>query len=195
MNAIKWIKRAVAVVIVIIVVVCLFYLAVLLRGCRQAAKSVGQTIEQVEDKVWAKPENPEAAKPVKAVIKQKLVGQDGKPRLEIIVPPSQDTTKLLVPGGEEVYVKPESANVTVTKIRPALIRLSPTLHFCVASDFKTFGYGLKIRVIEVWQFGAGGYYINGLGPGVGVDLKIISNLSIDAIQFINSRAVGVSVKL
>ncbi len=195
MTATKWIKWVVMVVITIIVIVCLFYLAVLLRGCHKVARSIGQSIEQVEDRVWAKPENPEAAKPVKAIVKQRLIGQDGKPRLEILVPPSQDTTKLLVPGGEEVYVKPESAHVIVTKIRPALIRISPTLHFCVVSDFKTLGYGLKLRVIEIWRFGACGYYVNGMGPGVGVDFRIISNLSLDAMQFINCRAMGISVKL
>lgn len=195
MNTVKWIKWIVMAVVGVIALVCVFYLAVLLRGCHQTAKSIGQSIEQVEDRVWAKPENPEAAQPVKPIIKQRLIGQDGKPRLEIIVPPSKDTTKLLVPGGEEVYVKPESANVIVTKIQPALIRISPTLHFTVVSDFKAIGYGLKLRVIEIWRFGACGYYVNGMGPGAGIDLRLISNLSVDAIQFINQRAVGVSIKL
>ena len=198
MNTSKWIKWSVMAVVGIIALVCIFYLAVLLRGCGKtikAVKSIGQTIEQVEDRAWAKPENPEAAKPVKAIIKQRLIGQDGKPRLEIIIPPSKDTTKLLVPGGEEVYVKPESANVIVTLTRPALIRISPTLHFTAVSDFKTIGFGFKLRIIEVWRFGVCGYYVNSMGPGAGIDLRIISNLSVDAIQFINQRAVGISIKL
>jgi hypothetical protein len=198
MNTVKWIKWIVMAVIGIIALVCIFYLAVLLRGCGKtikAVKGIGQTIEQVEDRTWAKPENPEAAKPVKPIIKQRIIGQDGKPRLEIIVPPSKDTTKLLIPGGEEVYVKPESANVIVTLTRPALIRIAPTLHFTAVSDFKTIGFGLKLRVIEIWRFGACGYYVNGMGPGAGIDLRIISNLSIDAIQFINQRAMGISIKL
>lgn len=198
MNNIKFVKWIVSGVIAVLAVACLFYLIITLRGCKNMVETVTAPFEKKEDRTWIDPGTGLPTPIVKPVVKQRWFGQDDEPRLEIVIPPSDDTTKLRIPGGEEVYAQSSgdsAVNIKVTKINPAIVRLRPSLHVCAVYNFKTVGFGIKVRALEIWRFGAAGYFVNNIGFGAGVDLRLISNVSIDAVRFLDGFGCGVSLKL
>jgi len=196
MNNFKFVKWIVSGVIAVLAIVCLFYLVITLRGCKHMVEDVTKPFEKKADQSFINPETGEPVQPVKSVIKQRWIGQDDEPRLEITIPPSEDTTKLWIPGGEKVYViAGEDSAIKVVKINPALIRLKPSLHVCAIYNFKTVGFGIKIRALEIWRFGIAGYFVDNMGFGAGVDLRLISNVSIDAVRFLDGFGCGMSLRL
>jgi len=196
MNNFKFVKWIVSGVIAVLAVICLFYLVITLRGCKNMIKDVTKPIEEIADQNWIDPGTLLPTPEVKPIVKQRWFGQDDEPRLEITIPPSDDTVKLRIPGGEAVYAQGgDSLKIKVVKINPALIRLKPSLHVCAVYNFKTVGFGIKVRALEIWRFGITGCFVNNMGFGAGVDLRLISNISVDVVRFLDGFGCGVSLKL
>lgn len=186
----KLIRRIFWVAGIIVIIALAGYLIITIRGCQDKViesitpgrrASVGR-----EDPLWGKPREMR--------IKQSLIGRGDKPIIEIVIPPSDDSTRLRIPGGETVYGFPEDGKIQITKYQPPVIRLRPTFHLTGLTDFSGVFYGLKVRVVEVWRFGLCGY-IATCGPGVGGDFRVISNISIGGVRTLNKWFVEVSVKL
>ncbi|MGB3341321.1 MAG: hypothetical protein WBB37_07565 [bacterium] len=175
---------------VIVIILLAWYMLGAIRGCQDKVSEIISPGRRAsvgrEDPLWGKPREME--------IKQPLVGTEEKPTIEIVIPPSDDTTRLRIPGGETVYGLPADANIQITKYQPPVIRLRPTFHITGLTDFSQIYFGLKIRVVEVWRFGLCGY-IAICGPGVGCDFRVISNVSIGGVRTLNKWFVEVSVKL
>jgi len=170
----------------IIAIAVLYYLVMIIRGCERAIDEITTTVEEREDRTWGEP------KPMQ--IRRRIVGQDALSRLEITIPPCLDTVRLRIPGGEEVFGLPETAQMQVVKIPPAIIRLHPSFHICGLTDFLRFGVGLKVRLVEVWRFGACGY-ITTVGPGIGIDFQVISNISVGTMRGMTKWYAEVSIKI
>ncbi|MCX7731619.1 MAG: hypothetical protein N2248_00415 [candidate division WOR-3 bacterium] len=118
-------------------------------------------------------------------------------QLLITVPPSRETTKIVIddrlipslpqprptPQPSTPGLSPQSQPIFLR--RTPLIRFHPTFHFVALSTFNSDGFfnscafGIKLRPIEIQKFGIAGYLTH-KGPGLGIDFRLISNLSCDA---------------
>ena len=157
-----------------------------IRGCQQTVRDIVMPVAEREDPKWGKPRA--------MVIKPPLIGRDEKPRLEITIPPHEDTIRLQIPGGEAVYGLPENAELHVVKIPAPIIRMNPNFHLTGLTDFRKFYVGLKIRFVTIWRFGMCGYLAI-CGPGVGCDFQIFSNVSIGAVYTLDKWYGEVSLKI
>lgn len=186
MKAKKVLKLVFGGLLAVLAIAVLWYLVIAARGCQKAVQEVTKTVEGKADAAFGER--------VKAKTKFRLFGQEIEPRVEITIPPQKDTVKIRVPGGKEVYGLPQGAEISVTKIPPALIRLKPSVHACVLTDLKGIDGGIKLRLLEVWRFGACGYLAT-CGIGAGADLRIVSNVSVGAARFLDRWRLEASVKL
>jgi len=162
---------------------------ILIQGIRSCQKTVEEIVSpglKQEDPVWGKPKAMET--------KPKLFGGSEESWLEVIIPPSEDTIRLRIPEGEEVYGLPENAEFKVIKHPKPIIRVKPSFHLIGATDFSKIYFGIKIRAVEIWRFGICGYVTTG-GPGIGCDFHLVSNVSIGAFRTLNKWCGEVSVKL
>jgi len=183
----------VALIIGILIVIWLVISGI--RGCQKTVKDIIAPISEKIDPIWGKPKE--------MITKSRFFGTGDKPTLEITIPPSQDTIRLKIPGGERVYGLPENVQLQVVKIPPPIIRFKPTFHLtgiidlpvrCTQTGFSKIHFGLKIRVIEIWRFGLCGY-VAMCGPGVGCDFQVISNISIGVVRTMDKWNAEVSIKL
>lgn len=171
----------------IIVVLILFWLLIQgIRGCQKTIEDIVSPDSKQEDPVWGK------SRAMK--IKPKLFGGSEESWLEVIIPPSDDTTRLRIPEGKEVYGLPADAKLEVIKHPKPIIRLNPSFHVTGATDFSKIYFGVKIRVIEIWRFGICGYMTT-CGLGVGCDFHLVSNISIGMMRTMNKWCGEVSIKL
>lgn len=182
----RLIKRISGVAVVIGIFILILLLIQGIRSCQKTIEEIVSPGSKQEDPVWGKPR---AMK-----IKPKLFGGSEKSWLEVIIPPSDDTTRLRIPEGKEVYGLPADAELKVIKHPKPIVRLKPSFHITGATDFSDVYFGVKLRVIEIWRFGVCGYMTT-CGPGIGCDFHLVSNISVGAFRTMDKWCGEVSVKL